>query len=246
VTDKLLEDIASHALATEALDRASTIPTSGPPSEFPTDPSLSAKPPPPFSVRVLQWCLAEAEAWGEQQVAESRVEQYFAGCTRRVNGQEKPIGSYFRKEMSGRDGKLGTWDDKRFSFCIAARGFAEHQVAQPGDPLSPWRAGVMEAYRDGRESRRFGQRFIAAPDARLGDRPSPGALVIYRNLGDPERGHAETLIVANADGFRSVGANEQNRRWWVDRNVIPWGKVINADGSQRLELVGFFDYTEQA
>jgi hypothetical protein len=67
--------------------------------------------------------------------------------------------------------------------------------------------------------------------------------VIYGNTQVPGRGHVETLIELYNGGYRAIGANETyagQRHCWVE-DVAPRriAEASKADGSQRLQLLGF-------
>jgi hypothetical protein len=191
----------------------------------------------PLGEMALQWCLQEAGAWGANQVSVERVKDYLRGCSR---DGETGTGTWLANTYDPNN------PDRRWSFCIAAQGFAEDRAGgNLHSPMPPWRAGVFEAERDAADGKRPGEQWV--PVSRVWDAatnrllmlPPPGSLVIYGNRNAPGKGHAERLIRADADGICSVGANENNRRWVVDHTPIPWTKLERADGSQVLYLRGF-------
>lgn len=179
------------------------------------------------SLRALHWCLSEAERWGINRVTPERVAQYFRGCER----SEKNIGNWLAGEVL---------KGKHYSFCAAAQGFAEHETRRSPDAEWPWRAGALEIFRDALAGRRRGQSWLPASLARLAvEQPHPGALAVYENTLDKTRGHVERVIFADANGYRSVGANENGGRWFADKTLIRYADASRADGSQRLSLLGF-------
>lgn len=238
--DQLASQIAADALARDTIPTLPDGVARAGHETADTDPAPPPSEAKPFHLRVLDYCLEEADRWGADQVPEHRVLEYFSGCARIIDGKETPLGEFFRREMLGPDGKLGTRDDRRFSFCAAARGFCEAQVALPGDRLPPWRAGVLEAHRDSLAGRRPGERWLTVVECLQRQLwPQPGALVVYVNTQDAGRGHIETIVEADERGFRSIGANERSRRWWIDPELIPYDDASRADGMQRLRLLGF-------
>ena len=151
-----------------------------------TDPAPPVNPAEPLQRRALDWCLQEADDWGDRQVAEQRVAEYSAGCVRR--------------------GKLLQIFAK--NFCAAAQGFAESQVALPGEPRPPWRAGAREAMHDAEAGLRGAWHSIEEVRA-TGYLPPPGSLPVYWR-GSPAdwRGHIERVIESRPGEFDAVGANE--------------------------------------
>lgn len=174
----------------------------------PTEPQAAFDSNKPLRERALTWCLAEAERWGDQPVPASRVMQYLSGCER--NG--KPIGSWLAEQKRA---------GQAVSFCAAAQGYAERQMALPDDHLPPWRAGAREVERDAIHGGRG--LWISAAEARAGKLPPPGALCVYwRDPKDQGFGHVERVIEAGLDGYRSVGANEAGGRWVMDAERVPY------------------------
>jgi hypothetical protein len=70
--------------------------------------------------------------------------------------------------------------------------------------------------------------------------PNPGAIAVYRNTQSTSgAGHVERIIIAGPEGFRSVGANEQGGKWFIDPKPVDYKNASRADGTQRLALIGF-------
>ena len=204
------------------------------PATVPTGSSELAAVRPPVSLGelALDYCLHEAGRWGVAQVSVERVAEYFSGCTR----DGKPLAFLSAETRAGR----------LHSFCAAAQGFAEDRCSQdPAMPRPPWRAGALEIMKDAQQGLRPNERW--APLSEFWDSsankfhgpPPPGSIAVYQNRLDATRGHVERVIDANQLGYRSVGANENDRRWIVDRSPVDWRKVEKTDGVQRLYLLGF-------
>lgn len=178
--------------------------------------------------RALRWCLVEAYRWADLLVPLDRTSEYLSGC---VRTKSPGLGAWLVK----------TNPTRLHSFCAAAQGFAEHQVEL--DPRVPWRAGALELEADARAGARVGERWAPASEFLRGGlflkAAPPGSLVVYGNTRVAGKGHVERLIEMSGAGLRSVGANENRRRWVVDAEPIPWDKLQRADASQRLELRGF-------
>jgi hypothetical protein len=191
-----------------------------------------------LGLMALDYCLEEAARWGTAQVSDARIREYLYG-SRRDNAPGH--GPWMAKSYDPAD------PDKRWAFCIAAQGFAEDRGGGGvhKDAMPPWRSGVFEAERDAQDNKRPGERWVPVGEVwdaaanKLLWLPPPGSLVIYGNRTAAGRGHAERLIEATAAGIRSVGANENSRRWVVDAAPIPWTNLERADGTQRLYLRGF-------
>jgi hypothetical protein len=162
----------------------------------------------PLRIRALEVQLAEAEAWAGAVVSDDRVATYLRGC-----------------EREGAPG-LGSWlatqrgNGKRVAWCASARGWAESEAHQ-GERVPPWRAGARELKRDAQEGRRLGG-WVPGVDAQEGRYvPPPGSLVIYwRGSPGSWQGHAETVVSATAEGYRSIGGNERGGRWWIDQDLV--------------------------
>ncbi len=182
----------------------------------------------PLHLRALDFCLAEAERCGQEPVSLERRMKYFSGC---VALSGAPNGAPLIQMLAA---------GKRVAFCAAAQGFAEKQVAQPGEELPPWRSGAQLVEFDAVRGNRPGQRFQNL-EATLRDEawPHPGAIAVYHNNQSSTRGHVERVIEASAAGFRSVGANENAGRWHVDDELVDYRDASRADGTQPLRLVGF-------
>lgn len=174
----------------------------------PTEPFAAIDLNKPLRERALAWCLVEAQRWGEHPVAPERVMQYLSGCERNGAG----IGPWLVSEkQSGRS----------VSFCAAAQGYAERQMAVPGEELPPWRAGAREIERDAQRGSRG--IWISAAEAERGLLPPVGALAVYwREPKAQGFGHVERVIEATREGYRSVGANEAAGRWVIDHQTIPY------------------------
>jgi hypothetical protein len=159
-----------------------------------TDPAPASLPSEPLQLRALDWCLQEAEEWGDRVVPRDRVAEYSAGCSRK--------GKLLRVHCA--------------NFCAAAQGFAESQVAVRGEERPPWRAGAREPMWDAQLGRRGAWHPIE--EIRTTDyRPPPGALPIYwRKSPDDWRGHIERVIECDQHTFSAVGANEAGGRWVVE------------------------------
>ncbi len=218
----------SHAAILAAIDSAQCPPTvrEGSSDQIASPASLS------FGERVLRICLGELSTWGAKPVPDAQRAEYFRGCQRSGSTQ---VGNWLALE----EVKPGVDNP----FCIAARGWAERRAALPGEDLPPWRASVMEAMLDSIEGRRPGERWMSIAEVRAGAVPPPGSLVIYGNTRVPGRGHAETLLELTGGTYRSIGANETfagRRHCWVeDIEPIRLAEASRADGSQRLQLLGF-------
>lgn len=181
----------------------------------------------PLCERALDWCLGEADKWGSRRVTDGRKAEYFAGCTR--NG--KLIGDWLADE------ELKPGIDN--AFCAAAQGFAEFRASLPGEHLPPWRSGALAIMHDAIDGRRPGETWMPLGHVMSGARPNKGAIVVYENTQVSGRGHVERLIECTSTGYRSVGANENQGRWVVDRQEIAFADAARADGTQRLRLLGF-------
>ncbi len=178
--------------------------------------------------RALDWCLGEAAQHGNNRVPDERVAEYFAGCTR---GGEN-IGNW----LAGEEVKPGV----DYSFCAAAQGFAEFRSSLPGEDLPPWRAGALEIKHDAESGARPGEVWLPLAELLDSDEvPPPGSVAVYLNTQATGRGHVERVIEADRTGYRSVGANENNRRWVVDATPIRYSQAGKTDGVQRLRLLGF-------
>lgn len=174
----------------------------------PTEPFAAFDTSKPLRERALAWCLAEADRWGDGIVSSTRVMQYLSGCER----SGKPIGSWLAEQKRA---------GQNVSFCAAAQGYAERQMALPDEALPPWRAGAREIERDAIHGGRG--LWISAAEARSGKIPPAGSLCIYwREPKDEGFGHVERVIEAGPDGYRSVGANEAGGRWFVDEQRVPY------------------------
>lgn len=186
----------------------------------------------------LAWCLEEAERWGAQQVSDERIKEYLRGCTR----ENAPgHGKWLHDTFDPRD------PDRCWAHCAAAQGFAEDRGggAQFRNSMPPWRSGALELMRDAQAGRRPNERwaeraeFFDESGHRLAKAPPAGSLVIYGNRTSQTKGHVERLIEALPAGIRSVGANENARRWVIDAKPVPWLSLERSDGTQRLYLLGF-------
>ncbi|MDX1526997.1 MAG: hypothetical protein R3337_00130 [Gammaproteobacteria bacterium] len=215
----------THKAMLEAIDAAECPPT------LPDGSSGAMRSPASMTLgeRALDWCLTEAESWGDRQVSEKRLCDYLIGCER--DGSDA-LGKWLANKESATPGR-------DFSFCAAAQGCAEDRVRLPDEELPPWRAGALEIMRDAQAGRRPGEQWRPLAEViDLGLPPPPGAIAVYSNTASSWRGHVERVIGASATGYRSVGANENNGRWVVDRVERRYGDA-GGDGVQRLRLEGF-------
>ncbi len=93
---------------------------------------------------------------------------------------------------------------------------------------------------DARAGLRPGEEWMSVEDVlRLRRWPPPGSLAIYANTQSSWKGHAERVLSGSAEGYRSVGANENGGKWHIDPAPLSYRNTSRADGSQRLALLGF-------
>lgn len=178
-----------------------------------TDPA----PPPddcrPLHHRALSCCLTEARSWGCEATTDrvvgdvvpaTRVAEYLRGC---VRGGSNATGQWLASEVLG---------GKRHSFCAAAQGWSEEQVARPDEPCPPHRAAVREIREDAQQGRRG--RWLPIESVRAGEEyPGRGDLAIYwRDSPTSGLGHVDRVIDADENGARTVGANESGGRWVIE------------------------------
>lgn len=163
----------------------------------------------PLRVRALNWCLTEAERWGSSLVSPERVAEYLSGAVR-----------------AGKRLGLTTGN-----FCAAAQGFAEAQVALPGEVPPPWRVGSREPMADAKAKRRGTWHPVS--EVRDGHYvPPPGALAIYwRGAPGDWRGHIERVVEPRGGSFLSVGANEggsfgSGGRWVIEETSFSHPKLL--------------------
>lgn len=170
---------------------------------------------PSIEERATTWCETEADYWLGEQVNADRVGAYFAVCVDLEGSTDK--GRWLADKT--RRGKL-------YSFCGAAQGFAEAQVAAEGETPPPARAGAKQ-YRDDALAGRRGA-WVPIARVRSGAVPPPprGSLAIYDRPSTPETwdGHVRRVCESSATGYLGVGANENNRRWHRDTTLVPWSE----------------------
>lgn len=160
--------------------------------------------------RALDWCLEEQRRWGDRKPSDDRIAEYLSGCMR----HGKPLGL------------------KKANFCSGAQGFAERQVALPGEVLPFWRAAAKEHIADAKKSAAL--TWLPIEKVLSGEAlPPVGAKVIYHR-GDPKSwtGHIDRLIeLVTVKGdqpthYRNVGANERGGCWTIQKTPLAHPKLI--------------------
>ena len=171
--------------------------------------------------RATTWCEREADYWMANPVDHKRVAEYFELC-------EDVDGTTTKGQWLASETRKG----RNLSFCAAAQGFAERQVLLPGEVPMAVRAGAKQYRYEAIRGRRGP--WVSVDDVRRGRviPPPRGSLAIYDRPSTPETwdGHIRRVRESTPKGYLGVGANENNRRWVVDKAIVPW---------LHMNLIGF-------
>lgn len=170
---------------------------------------------PPHAMRALELVRAQLgvrELPGAKH--EPRILAYLYGC------RAHPLRG---AALAGR--RLGLATDET-SWCAALQGWADHEAAQDGEVVPPWRAACWEIVDDARAAGTW-------RDVSSGYQPRPGDLALYRRAGGDPRNPGNTgHVVRVASGvtgghFEGIGGNESNAVRWAlrsmkDADLVGW------------------------